>query len=63
MTAPRIFTPEYYARMRELEAGSWWNAAMRDVAAMLLDDVQLPPIGTLIDVGCGSGQTLTWFNQ
>jgi len=63
MTAPRIFTPEYYARMRELEAGSWWNAAMRDVAAMLLDDVQLPPIGTLIDVGCGSGQTLTWFAQ
>ena len=63
MTAPRIFTPEYYARMRELEAGSWWNAAMRDVAAMLLSDVNLPETGTILDVGCGSGQTLTWFNQ
>jgi SAM-dependent methyltransferase len=63
MTAPRIFTPEYYARMRELEAGSWWNAAMRDVAAMLLDDVRLPDTGTILDVGCGSGQTLAWFGQ
>jgi len=61
MTAPRIFTPEYYARMRELEAGSWWNAAMRDVAGMLLADVQLPRSGTLLDVGCGSGQTMSWF--
>lgn len=63
MTAPKIFTPEYYARMRELEAGSWWNAAMRDVAGMLLTDVPLPSAGTILDVGCGSGQTLTWFRE
>ena len=61
MTAPRIFTAEYYARMRALEAGSWWNAAMRDVAGMLLDDVELPAVGRVLDVGCGSGQTLSWF--
>ena len=63
MTAPRIFTPEYYARMRELESSSWWNAAMRDVAGMLLRDAKLPSVGTVIDVGCGSGQTLTWFTR
>src|SRR5215216_7044102 len=63
VTAPRIFTAEYYARMRELEAGSWWNAAMRDIAGMLLNDVRLPVTGTVLDVGCGSGQTLTWFNR
>ena len=63
MTAPKIFTPEYYARMRELEAGSWWNAAMRDVAGMLLNDLSLPSMGTILDVGCGSGQTLTWFRE
>src|SRR5688500_14869820 len=63
VTAPRIFTPEYYARMRELESGSWWNAAMRDVAGMLLRDAKLPSAGTVIDVGCGSGQTLTWFTR
>ena len=63
MTAPRIFTSEYYARMRELESRSWWNAAMRDVAAMLLADADLPTTGTILDVGCGSGQTLAWFNE
>jgi SAM-dependent methyltransferase len=59
--APRIFTPEYYERMRKLEQGSWWNAAMRDVAALLLDLVPLSPSGLLLDVGCGSGQTMEWF--
>ena len=61
MTAPRIFTPEYYARMRALESDGWWNAAMRDVAAMLLDGAALPPAGTMLDVGCGSGQTMDWL--
>jgi len=61
MTAPRIFEPEYYTRMRALEATSWWNAGMRDVAALLLDQVSLPPSGLMLDVGCGSGQTMMWF--
>jgi SAM-dependent methyltransferase len=61
MIAPRIFTREYYARMRDLESGGWWNAGMRDVAAMLLQDAELPASGTLLDIGCGSGQTMAWF--
>lgn len=63
MSAPRIFTAEYYARMRELESGSWWNAAMRDVAGMLLADASLPQKGRVLDLGCGSGQTLSWFSH
>lgn len=58
---PRIFTPDYYQRMRDLESASWWNAGMRDVAAMLLHLVALPRTGLLLDVGCGSGQTMSWF--
>jgi SAM-dependent methyltransferase len=63
MSAPLIFTPEYYTRMHDLEAGSWWNAGMRDVAAMLLDTLDLPQRGVMLDVGCGSGQTMTWFGR
>ena len=61
MSAPKIFTPEYYARMRDNESGGWWNAAMRDAAGRLLDVAGLPATGRLLDVGCGSGQTMGWF--
>lgn len=59
--APRIFTPEYYARMRDLENAAWWNAGMRETAAMLLAGAQLGDTGTMLDAGCGSGQTMSWF--
>jgi SAM-dependent methyltransferase len=59
--APRIFTPDYYTRMSALEAGSWWNAAMRDTAARLLEGAGLPRVGMALDVGCGSGQTIAWL--
>jgi SAM-dependent methyltransferase len=59
--APQIFSPEYYARMRELESGAWWNAGMRDIAAALLAKATLPRRGLMIDAGCGSGQTMSWF--
>jgi SAM-dependent methyltransferase len=63
MSGPMIFTPEYYERMRQLERHGWWNAGMRDIAGRLLIDAALPATGTLLDVGCGSGQTMTWFAQ
>jgi len=47
--------------MRLLEADSWWNAAMRDIGGSLLEDARLPERGLLIDAGCGSGQTIAWF--
>jgi len=61
MTGPKIFEPDYYARMRALEAASWWSAAMRDTAGRLLADAGLARTGQMLDVGCGSGQTMTWF--
>lgn len=59
--APRIFADDYYERMRRLESASWWNAGMRDIAAALLDRIALKDRGVLLDIGCGSGQTMTWF--
>ncbi len=61
MNAPQIFTPQYYDHMRALESHGWWNAAMRDIADMLLSDTALPEAGVLLDAGCGSGQTIDWF--
>ena len=47
--------------MRELEATSWWNEGMRDIAEMLLDRSRIPSSGIFIDAGCGTGQTMDWF--
>lgn len=63
MTGPLIFTPEYYARMRHLESQGWWNAGMRDVAERLLRFAGLAGSGRMLDVGCGSGQTMAWFRE
>ena len=63
MGSPQPRTPEYFARMRALEAQSWWNAGMRDLAARLLDLAALGDDCTVLDVGCGSGQTLAWVQQ
>jgi SAM-dependent methyltransferase len=49
--------------MRLLEAESWWNAGMRDIAATLLQRSKLPRTGMILDVGCGSGQTMLWFEK
>lgn len=63
MTAPKIFAPEYYTHMAALESASWWNSGMRDLADRLLSAQQLPATGAMLDVGCGSGQTMSWFRS
>ena len=49
--------------MRQLESQSWWNAGMRDTARMLLAQASLPSSGAMLDAGCGSGQTMSWFQR
>lgn len=61
MIGPKIFSSEYYRHMRDLEASGWWNAAMRETAERVLALAELPERGTMVDVGCGSGQTMSWF--
>ncbi len=61
--APWIFSPDYIKRMGALEAGSWWNAGMRDTTARLLRDSDMPDKGFCLDVGCATGQTMAWLHS
>ena len=61
--APKIFASECYANLAALEQSSWWSEGMRDLASALLADCGLPDRGTMLDVGCGSGQTMLWFRR
>ena len=61
MRGPEILTPEYDERLRALEAGGWWNAALRDILESVTDAAGLPDTGSFVDIGCGSGGTLDWF--
>jgi SAM-dependent methyltransferase len=61
MNGPEIFSPGYYERLRRLEAGGWWNLAMRDTLGRAIESLSLPASGLLVDVGCGSGEALSWF--
>jgi len=63
MTGPFIFAPDYYDRIRALERTGWWNAGMRDIAASFLSMIDVPVDGTVLDAGCGSGQTASWLQM
>lgn len=63
MTLPPIFSEEYYAHGREVEARHWWTAGMRDAATEIIELAKLPSTGTMFDVGCGSGQGMHWFGS
>ncbi len=49
---------EYFEVMAESAGGHWWYQARRALFSDLLDGL-VPTGGTAIDVGCGTGETLT----
>lgn len=59
--APRIFTPEYYARLHAVEESHWYVWGMRRIAAALLEAHGFAGTGWALDAGCGTGGTLRWL--
>ncbi len=63
-SAPLIFTPEYYAKLADLEEHHWWSLGMRAIATRWLDR-RAPKTRDwrVLDAGCGTGLTLNWVKR
>lgn len=58
---PRIYSHEYYDRIRKLEEGHWWYAGMREIAAALLrSQCGTGTLPRVLDAGCGTGAAMAW---
>ena len=61
--APKIFSREYYERLRSAEENHPWTKAMRTLGLELLKRHSVPSAGRLLDAGCGTGLFLAESKQ
>jgi SAM-dependent methyltransferase len=55
---------EDYADLYQLEENLWWFVGMREITAVLLDDViSRIPSPLILDAGCGTGGNLEWLRR
>lgn len=60
--APRIYSAEYYDRLRAIEGTHWWVLGMDDIMLGLLSrQLNGRRVGRALDLGCGSGTGLSWL--
>lgn len=61
MDRPKIYSNEYYDRIRALEDGHWWHVGMREIAAALLrSQGGTDTFSRVLDAGCGTGSAMAW---
>ena len=53
---PKIYDPQYYQRMADVESQHWWARGMRILTRNFL--TRIPCSGWLLDAGCGTGGQL-----
>jgi ubiquinone/menaquinone biosynthesis C-methylase UbiE len=59
---PKIYSNEYYQRIRALEDQHWWHAGMRQIAAALLrSEPEMSAAPRVLDAGCGTGSAMAWI--
>lgn len=62
--AAHIYSPEYYARLAEMDERHWWSLGVRAIATRLVD--RYAPTTRdwkVLDAGCGTGLTLSWLKR
>jgi ubiquinone/menaquinone biosynthesis C-methylase UbiE len=63
-SAPKIYSPEYYQQLYNLEREHWWCRGMREIASSILDKKISQPLPIkVLDAGCGTGLFLEWLKQ
>jgi len=66
VTSPRVFEPEYYARLADMERRHWWAIGIREIARSAIDRARKIDARTqwrVLDAGCGTGLTLEWVRR
>src|SRR5712692_8179497 len=59
--SPRIYSNEYYDRIRAIEDGHWWSVGMRDIAeALLRSEPEMSAAPRVLDAACGTGSAMAW---
>jgi len=56
----KIYSRDYYDRIRTLEDQHWWHAGMREIAAALLCSEPEMSTVRVLDAGCGTGSAMGW---
>jgi len=63
-SAPKIYSPEYYQQLYNLERNHWWCRGMREIAVSILDKkFHKPSPIKILDAGCGTGLFLEWLKR
>ncbi len=55
--------PEIYLQMRELEDRHWWFSGRRNIIHCVLQSLDLPESGRLLEIGCGTGGNMAMLGE